>query len=165
MQTTFAAVAPATPEDDHDAHDGAMDDNVNLNALFEAWSYWSRTRRFYAPAPPSGTILGKLSSKTRAFSTGGPDAPCNMDLAALHLAILGQPSHALDTMVFYAYYVHRVNNIKVAAGELGIGRAHFFRLVKGCCTRVHAASQVIAQHAGAQRDALPHYVGMVGEVA
>lgn len=155
----FAAPAPLdTDLPSEEAQDtqppGAED--ADLHALFEAWSRWSRTRRFYAPAPPSGTILGKLSSKTRAFTSGPPDAECNMDLAALHLAILGQPRDALDTLVFWAYYGERAANIKRTADALGIGRAHFYRLLKAFCTRVRAVSQDIAQHNRAQRAALPH---------
>lgn len=130
-----------------------------LHDIFEAWSHWSRTRRYYCPPPKSGTILGQLSSKTRAFSSGVPDIKCNAELAALHLAILGQPMDALDTQVFYAYYGLRCGNIKQAAGVLDISRAHFYRLLNAFCTRTYASSQVIAKHAEASRDALPHYVG------
>lgn len=131
-------------------------DGDNLHELFEAWSRWSRTRRYFAPPPPAGTILGKLSSKTRAFSAGPPDAECNMDLAALHLAILGQPSDALDTKVFYAYYGERTSHIKRSAETLKISRQHFYRLLKAFCTRVRAVSQDIAGYNRAARDALPH---------
>lgn len=155
----FAAPA-RTDTDLSDADDGPDAPQPNpvdadLHALFEAWSRWSRTRRFFAPPPPAGTILGKLSGKTRPF-TGAPDAECNMDLAALHLAILGQPRDALDTQVFWAYYGERAANIKQSAHALGIGRAHFYRLLKAFCTRVRAVSRDIAQHHQALRDTLPH---------
>ena len=141
-------------EDDQDMP--SPEDGDNLHELFEAWSRWSRTRRYFAPPPPAGTILGKLSSKTRAFSAGPPDAECNMDLAALHLAILGQPSDALDTQVFYAYYGQRTTHIKRAAEALKISRVHFYRLLKSFCTRVRAVSQDIAGYNRAAREALPH---------
>ena len=131
-------------------------DGDNLHELFEAWSRWSRTRRYFAPPPPSGTILGKLSGKTRAFSNGPPDAECNMDLAALHLAILGQPRDALDTQVFHAYYGERTTHIKRSAEALKISRVHFYRLLKAFCTRVRAVSQDIAGYNRAAREALPH---------
>lgn len=142
-----------TSEDDHDV---APAEDANLHELFEAWSHWSRTRRYFAPPPPAGTILGKMSSKTRAFSSGAPDAKCDMDLAALHLAILGQPRDALDTQVFYAYYGDRKTAIKRTADEIGISRSHFYRLLKAFCTRVRAVSQDIANYNRVAREALPH---------
>lgn len=153
----FAATArldaDLASEDDQDT---APAEDANLHDLFEAWSHWSRTRRFFAPPPPAGTILGKMSSKTRAFSSGAPDAKCDMDLAALHLAILGQPRDALDTQVFYAYYGDRKTAIKRTADEIGISRVHFYRLLKAFCMRVRAVSQDIAQHNRAAREELPH---------
>ena len=79
-----------------------------------------------------------------------------MDLAALHLAILGQPRDALDTQVFHAYYGERKTVIKRTADEIGISRQHFYRLLKAFCTRVRAVSQDIAEHNRAAREALPH---------
>ena len=140
-------------EDDQEA---APAEDANLHQLFEDWSRWTRTRRYFAPPPPAGTILGKLSSKTRPFSSGAPDAKCDMDLSALHLAILGQPRDALDTQVFYAYYGDRKTAIKRTAAEIGISPRHFYRLLNAFCTRVVAASQDIAQHNRAAREALPN---------
>jgi hypothetical protein len=151
--------APARMDIDLPADEGPDTppaEDVDLHDLFEAWSRWSRTRRYFAPPPPAGTILGRLSSKTRAFSSGPPDAECNMDLAALHLAILGQPRDALDTQVFWAYYGERTSHIKRSAEALGIGRAHFYRLLKAFCTRVRAVSLDIAQHNRTARQALPN---------
>ncbi|MBE2262248.1 MAG: hypothetical protein IAE92_05875, partial [Burkholderiaceae bacterium] len=124
--------------------------------LFEQWSAWSRTRRYYAPPPTTGTILGKLSGKTRPLSTGAPDASCSASMAALHLAIIGQPRDALDTKVFMAYYGHRAAIIKTAAASLGISRSHFYRLLHGFCTRVHAAARQIEADNVAAAQALPH---------
>lgn len=153
----FAATARIdTDLPDDDDRDASPNADADLHELFEAWSHWSRTRRYYCPPPPSGTILGKMSSKTRAFSGGPPDAKCNMDLAALHLAILGQPRDALDTQVFHAYYGERKTVIKRTADEIGISRQHFYRLLKAFCTRVRAVSQDIAEHNRAAREALPH---------
>lgn len=142
-------------EEDQDTSPQSADD-ADLHVLFEAWSRWSRTRRYFAPAPPAGTILGKLSSKTRPFTSGPPDAECNMDLAALHLAILGQPRDALDTQVFWAYYGERTTHIKRSAETLGISRVHFYRLLKAFCTRVRGVSHDIAGFNRAARDALAH---------
>jgi|AntDeeMinimDraft_5_1070356.scaffolds.fasta_scaffold15904_2 hypothetical protein len=151
----FAAAAPYKPDSDATPEPCAPEDH-NLHALFEAWSHWSRTRRYYAPPPSTGTILGKLSGKSRPF-TGAPDAACNADLAALHLAILGQPRDALDTLVFYAYYGERRSNIKRTADEIGISRVHFYRLLKAFCTRVRAVSQDISSSNLMARSGLPHW--------
>ncbi len=134
-------------------------DAGQLHDTFEAWSHWSRTRRFYGPPPKTGTILGRISGKPRPYAGGVPDIECRPDLAALHLAILAQPNDALDTQVFYAYYGLRCKNIKQVASILDISRTHFYRLLKSFCERTHAASLVIAAHNQAQRDALPHYAG------
>lgn len=154
----FAAPAPVdanTPDDDPAGATTRSIEDDNLHELFEAWSHWSRTRRYFAPPPPAGTILGKMSGKSRPFK-GAPDAKCDMDLAALHLAILGQPRDALDTQVFYAYYGLRVAHIKRTADEIGISRVHFYRLLKSFCVRVRAVSQQIAGYNRAARDSLPH---------
>lgn len=143
-------------EEDQDVQPPGAED-ADLHVLFEAWSLWSRTRRFYAPAPPAGTILGKLSSKTRPFTRGAPDAQCNMDLAALHLAILGQPREALDTQVFWAFYGERKSNIKRTADEIGISRVHFYRLLKAFCIRVRSIGRDIAGYNLAARAELAHW--------
>lgn len=131
-----------------------------LHDIFEAWSHWRRTRCYYCPPPKSGTILGQLSSKPRPFSSGPPDADCNAELAALHLAILAQPVDALDTQVFYAYYGLRCGSVKQTAGALQISRVHFYRLLNAFCSRTYTASKALAQANEAQRDALPHFTGV-----
>lgn len=154
----FAATArlDADLPNEEDAERAPAAEEGNLHDLFEQWSHWSRTRRFYCPPPSTGTILGKLSSKTRPFTSGPPDAACNADLAALHLAILGQPPDALDTRVFQAYYGDRAPFVKRSADALGISRQHFYRLLKSFCTRVHAVSQDIASYNRAAGEALLH---------
>lgn len=156
----FAAPAATDDAAAGDAPEIAQGTDLGqLHDIFEAWSHWSRTRRFYGPPPKTGTILGRISGKPRPFSGGVPDIDCRPDLAALHLAILAQPMDALDTRVFYAYYGHRCKNIKQVSGILDISRTHFYRLLKSFCERTYAASLVIAGHNQAQRDALPHYAG------
>ncbi len=159
-QLCFAAPAAADDDAAGDSTEIAQStDAGQLHDTFEAWSHWSRTRRFYGPPPKAGTILGRISGKPRPFIGGVPDIDCRPDLAALHLAILAQPKDALDTQVFYAYYGQRYKNIKQVSGILDISRTHFYRLLKAFCERTYAASLVIAAHNQAQRDALPHYAG------
>lgn len=159
----FAAAAPAqadtaTTDTVPIAEErAAVSEFERLDALFEAWAYWCFTRRYFAPPSGSGHTLGNLSSKGRAFRrVGGPDAACSAELHALHLAILAQPAHALDTQVFMAYYAQRVTNVKAAAAKLGIARQHFYRLLRAFCLRVQRAAQQIEAANQADRARLRH---------
>lgn len=155
---TFAATAPPTA-DDLLERDILPDDNQQdtyLDFVCEEWAAWCQTRRFYGPAPVSGTILGKLSSKTRALRPGGPDASCRMDLAALHMAIVAQPK-ATDMQVFWLHYVERRKSVKQAADQLNISRQHWYRLLRDFRRRVWIAAKEIQQSNEIARDALPHY--------
>lgn len=87
---------------------------------------------------------------------GGPDAPCDPRMAALHLAIIGQPRDALDTRVFWLYYGERTAYIKTAAEALGISRNHFYRLLRAFSQRVIAAANQIEQENNAVLATLPH---------
>ncbi|MFN3495366.1 MAG: hypothetical protein ACK40L_12745, partial [Hydrogenophaga sp.] len=87
---------------------------------------------------------------------GGPDAPCNARLAALHLAIIGQPREALDTRVFWLYYGERTAYIKTAAEALGISRNHFYRLLRAFSQRVIAAANLIEAENSAVLATMPH---------
>lgn len=130
--------------------------------LFEAWSHWCRTRRYYLPPATGGNLLGKLSGKSRP-TRPPPSARCNASLAALHLAILGQPRDALDTQVFLLYYGQRVAHVKQAAALLNISRQHFYRLRRTFSQRVIAiAKQIEAANIQAGQ-AMPHYTGPLAE--
>lgn len=147
----LAAPAPATHDDDDDAAcDRKLAAHTQQHALCEAWSSWCRTRRFYGrPAlPPS--LLGRLTSATRATAAGaGPDAEASAHLSALHLAIISQPADALDRQVFELHYLWRVRNIKAAAAELGVARQHWYRLVAQFRERVcAAASEILSSNLG-----------------
>jgi hypothetical protein len=159
----LAATAPAATETDSSdtvpiaEERAAVSEFERLDALFEQWAYWCYTRRYFAPPTSTGNMLGNLSSKGRALRRiGGPDAACSSEIHALHLSILAQPAHALDTQVFMAYYAVRVSNVKAAAGKLGIGRQHFYRLLRAFCLRVQkSAKQIEAANIDA-RARLPH---------
>lgn len=105
-----------------------------LHALCEQWAYWVHTRRLYgSPQMPAG-VLGKLVKS----STRPPvaiDAPCSPLMACLHIAIDSQPK-AIDRIVFELHYKHRVRNIKTHAAQLGISRAHWYRLLTDFRVRV-----------------------------
>lgn len=155
----FSAPAPLGEHPAHDAADGIASPDAEhaLNELCVAWAAWCRTRRFYGPAPLSGSLLGRLSSKNPPkLRVGGPDAPCSAELAALHLAVIAQPASALDRRVFELHYLWSVRNIKAASSELGISRQHWYRLLRDFRRRVHAASQEILQANVAALRALPH---------
>ena len=139
----LSATAPEAAE--HTEHtEPQTDRDRTLHDLCESWVSWQRSRRLFGPKPLKGSILGKLSS-TRAMprNTGGPDAPCSAQLSAFHIAYTCQPD-AMDKRVFDAYYVHRIKPIKSAAAALGIGRAHFYTLLRDFSRRVASAAQAIA---------------------
>lgn len=154
----LAAPAPANDEDDElepvDAANAASD--AHLHAFCEAWSAWCRTRRFYGKPSVPASLLGKLTAKTRAtVNHGGPDAVASAELCAFHLAVLGQPAEALDRQVFELHYLWRVKNVKAAAAAVGIGRIHWYTLVRGFRRRAFAASQEILRSNLEAAEALP----------
>ena len=148
----FAATAGEQPDDDViDVQEG--DDDAHV--LFEQWSAWCRTRRFFVPPSSMGNILGQLRGPSRP-SKAPPNAKCSTSMAALHLAIKGQPEDALDTRVFWLYYGERAGNIKQAAYVLGISRQHFYRLLRSFTERVLIAAKQIEADNVAAGEALPH---------
>lgn len=150
--TRFAAAAAQQPDDDVI---DVQEDDDQMHELFEQWSAWCKTRRYFAPAKSGGNILGKMRGGSRPMRQA-PDAKCSSFMAALHLAILGQPRDALDSRVFWAYYGERTNHIKAAAYVLGISRQHFYRLLRSFGQRVYIAAKQIEADNLAVGDALPH---------
>lgn len=117
-----------------------------LDELFERWNDWRTSRRFWVKPSLPVSLLGKLRTKGTGRSLrGGPDAPCDAELMAVHLALLGQPEDALDRRVLELHYVWRARDIKRVAGLLGISRAHYYRLLVACRQRVYQASRAILQ--------------------
>jgi hypothetical protein len=155
----LAAAAPTEATPDDEATDVQPGDE-QLDELFEQWSAWCRTRRYFLPPSTGGNLLGRLSGKSRP-SRQPPDAKCSASMAALHLAILGQPRDALDTQVFLLYYGERVAHIKQAAAVLNISRQHFYRLRRAFGRRVVIAAKQIEAYNLAAGAALPHFAGHV----
>lgn len=154
-QTTATRLAAAAPiEADDDALD-LQEGDQDLDELFEAWSAWCRTRRYFVPAQSGGNILGKMRGSSRPLRQP-PDAKCSSFMPALHLAILGQPRESLDARVFWAYYGDRTTHIKATAYVLGISRQHFYRLLRAFGRRVYIAAKQIEAANVAIGDALPH---------
>lgn len=151
----FAAPAPADG-DDHDADAQQLAEQSELHALCEAWSSWCRTRRFFGRPSMPASLLGKLTARTRPFTSGGPNAKCSAQLSAFHLAVLGQPADALDRQVFELHYLWRVRNVKAAAAAVGISRQHWYRLVREFRARVYAAALEIQRDNEEQARQLRH---------
>jgi hypothetical protein len=143
-----------TPDTEHDPE--ATTINPSHDELFEAWNHWCKTRRYFAPPASSGHLLGKLSGKTRP-SRNPPNARCSSNLAALHLAIIGQPMEALDTRVFWVHYSLRIAPIKTAADALGISRPHYYRLLRAITQRIIASARQIEADTLASNQHLPHH--------
>ena len=136
--TSNPTAAATEDAPDLSSHDRAV------HELCERWVNWQRTRRLYGPKPITGTILGRLSgTSTRPLHDGGPDAINSAELSAFHIAYTCQPD-ALDKRVFDAYYVHRIKPVKAAAAALGIGRAHYYTVLRDFSRRVARAADAIA---------------------
>lgn len=146
--------APAVADADDDVID-VQESDLQMDELFERWSAWCKTRRYYAPPSGMGNVLGQLRGSTRP-SRQPPNAKCSTSLAALHLAIKGQPEDALDSKVFWLYYGERASNIKQVAHVLGISRQHFYRLLRAFSQRVLIAAKQIEADNIAAGEALPH---------
>lgn len=143
MSTAIQLAAPAPEREDEEPAELCADD-VHLQVICEQWSAWCRTRRFYGRPSLPASLLGKLTSKTRATGgEGGKDGIASAELAAFHLAVLGQPAEALDRQVFELHYLWRVKNVKIAAAAMGIGRQHWYTLVREFRRRAYSASQEI----------------------
>lgn len=136
----LAAPAPTACDDDDDIQDPSLTGDTDLHALCEQWSFWCRSRRLFAQPSMPISLLGKLTSRTRPVSSGGPDARCDPMMAAFHLAVQGQPRRALDRQVFELHYLWRVRNVKAAASAVGISRQHWYRLVRDFRARAYSAA-------------------------
>ena len=128
----------------------------HMDYLCNRWAAWATTRRYYGPPPLKAGILGKLTTKSRAFKNTGPDAECAPELPALHLAIQAQE---LDTarVVFELHYLRPPKSVKQAAGTLGISRAHWYTLLNQFRARVYTAHLSILADNLAAAAALPHH--------
>ena len=148
--------APAPGTDDEPAPDVGSEDD-GLDDLCERWASWCSTRRFYV-APPVPNILGRMRGNSRPLRPGGPDAEISAELAAFHIAYLGQPD-ALDRRVFELYYIHRIRPVKAAADALDISRKHFYTVLRAFRRRVRAASIGVLSREETARAMLPHIGG------
>lgn len=146
----FSAPAPLGDHPGYESAEGLSRRDLlvdqALNELCVAWAAWCRTRRFYGPPPLPSSTLGKLSPKSSSrLRSGGPDAPCGAELAALHLAIIAQPAESIGRRIFELHYLWEVRNIKAAAATIGISRPSWYRLLKDFRRRVCKASLAILQ--------------------
>jgi len=118
-----------------------------LDQLCDRLVWWCRTRRFYGRQSVPPSLLGRLAKRTRPLRPGGPDAGCSAQMAAMYIALIGQPIDALDRRVFELHYFHRVANVKCAAAAVGISRRHWYRLISDFRRRIHQVSmEVIAMN-------------------
>lgn len=117
----------------------------DLDALCEHWIYWCRSRRLYWPVSAQGTAIARQGGGTRPLRVGGEDAISSASLAAFYIAYTCQPN-SLDKQVFDLYYVARVKPIKTAAAALGIGRAHFYRVLVEFRRRLATAARAFEQN-------------------
>lgn len=128
--------------------------DAHLAALCEQLAWWIQTRRFFGSPRAPVSLLGKLGKRTRPLLPGGPDADCSAELSALYIALIAQPADALDRVVFELHYLHRVANIKAASAAVGIGRQHWYTLLREFRRRIFIASREILELEGRQKRAL-----------
>ena len=149
------ALAYTQPDaDDADEAPDPLDvSSAHLDALSEEWAAWCRTRRFFGRVSVPVSLLGKLRSPERGRYSGGPNAPNSPELAAFHLAVLGQPP-GRDKWLFELQFLYRAPNITAAAEASGISRAHWYRLVRAFQRRAYAVSRDILAANLAAGDAL-----------
>jgi len=124
---------------------GALPEHIDQ--LCWNWANWCETRRYFGPPPNLPSLLGRVQRVPGRAGTDGPDARLNAQLAALHLAIIGQPANALDRCVFEAHYRYRPRSIKAAASAMKIGRQHWYSLRNAFARRVYAVHHhILAEH-------------------
>lgn len=128
--------------------------DAHLAALCEQLAWWIQTRRFFGSPRAPVSLLGKLGKRTRPLLPGGPDAECSAELNALYIALIAQPADALDRVVFELHYLHRVANVKAASAAVGIGRQHWYTLLREFRRRIFIASREILELEGRHATAI-----------
>jgi DNA-binding NtrC family response regulator len=125
-----------------------------VDQLCEQLARWRVSRKYFArhSVPPS--LLGRLQKRSRPYTGSEPDARCSAELAAMHLALLSQPEDAIARKVFELHYFHRVGNVKAAAAALGIGRQHWYTLLRAFREQLHQASIGILRANEAELEAI-----------
>jgi len=124
---------------------------TEMDALFEDWAAWSRSRRF------AGAFMHSSNrSDVRSNGAKGVGSTSLFELEAVHLGIISQPPEALDRRVFEMYYFTRPTNIKAAAHAMGISPAHWYRLMKSFKRRAYAASRELLVETASGRGRCRH---------
>lgn len=146
---------PDANDDDTEAAIDTTVDTDHLHQLCEDMARWCATRRLYGAPRGPASLLGQLAKRTRPIRPGGPDAACSQELACLYIAMCAQPADSIDRIVFELYYLRRVINVKAAAAAIGIGRQHWYTLLRDFRVRIYAASRELIASNAAQLAALP----------
>jgi len=131
--------------DHHDLSDGEEPESIDqrdreLDALCENWVTWCRERRLERPVSKEAAAIARVGAGTRPLRDKPDNAISAASMAALHIAYTCQPK-SLEKQVFDLYYVVRVKPVKTAAAALGIGRAHFYRVLVEFRRRLNLSAQ------------------------
>lgn len=154
LDTLPRRLAAPAPADRESADDGEVPDRDHLHAFAEGWATWARSRRLYGAPRYAKASLNKLAVRAGLGPVAdGPDAPCSAEYAAFQVAISAQPD-SLSRTVFELHYHWRVRNIKTAARELGIGRQHWYTLLRQFRERAWTASRAVLCYEAAKRRSL-----------
>jgi hypothetical protein len=160
----LSAPAPTAPHAEHEDTSGldaaALANDDHLHQLFEQLANWYTSRRLFGSPKQPPSLLGRLGKRDRPLRTEAPDAACSAQMAALYMAYVAQPQ-GLDRRVFELHYFGRVRNIKNAASAVGVGRQHWYWLLRGFRRRVYSASVKIMVEEAERRAALPHSVATI----
>lgn len=116
-----------------------------LDTLCENWVTWCRERRLDRPTAIEAAAIAKVGAGTRPLREKPECAISAASMAALHIAYTCQPN-SLEKQVFDLYYVVRVKPVKTAAAALGIGRAHFYRVLVEFRRRLNLSAQSFARN-------------------
>lgn len=137
--TTEAPAPAATTDDAQLTFESIESSDARLDEICERLAWWVHTRKLFGAPRGPVSLLGKLRTGTRALKPGGGrDAACSTLLPVLYIAVLRQPADALDRQVFEMHYLHRVTNVKSAAAALGIGRQHWYTLLRSFRRRIYS---------------------------
>lgn len=98
------------------------DDNQALDEFSQKWGAWHRSRRLFAPPIPQNILARMRPQPTREV----PDAILSSDLSIFNLAVLAQDESA-GKKAFSYYYLHQIRPVKLAADELKLTRAGFYK--------------------------------------
>lgn len=131
----IAAVAPRETEEQHAERQARTSLPPEVDATCQEWAFWVSTRHIYGPSKRLQSVLGQLRT-SKATAIECPRVMAGGILPHFHLASLSLSER--EQAVLALYYVHRARPIKRVADLLGIGRQHFYVVLRKAATTAYA---------------------------